>query len=287
MKINFAFFGTSDFSVVVLNELKKTGWLPTLIITAPDKPKGRGLKLTPLPVKLWALANKIDFIQPEKLDSNLCYKLQVTSYKIFVVASYGKIIPREILDIPEHGTLNIHPSLLPKYRGASPIQAQILNDEKNIGVTIMLMDEKMDHGPLLAQREFLISNSQFLNKTPTAKELSEKLAAEGGKLLAETLPKWLAGEITPIPQNNSEATFTKKFEKKDGEIDLNGGKKTWLAYQALSSTVGVFFFVKHNDRIIRVKVTGAEFRDEKFIPKRVISEGKKEMDYEDFLRGLK
>lgn len=287
MKINFAFFGTSDFSVVVLNELKKTGWLPTLIITAPDKPKGRGLKLTPLPVKLWALANKIDFIQPEKLDSNLCYKLQVTSYKIFVVASYGKIIPREILDIPEHGALNIHPSLLPKYRGASPIQAQILNDEKNIGVTIMLMDEKMDHGPLLAQREFLISNSQFLNKTPTAKELSEKLAAEGGKLLAETLPKWLAGEITPIPQNNSEATFTKKFEKKDGEIDLNGGKKTWLAYQALSSTVGVFFFVKHNDRIIRVKVTGAEFRDEKFIPKRVISEGKKEMDYEDFLRGLK
>lgn len=287
MKINFAFFGTSDFSVVVLNELKKTGWLPTLIITAPDKPKGRGLKLTPLPVKLWALANKIDFIQPEKLDSNLCYKLQVTSYKIFVVASYGKIIPREILDIPEHGTLNIHPSLLPKYRGASPIQAQILNDEKNIGVTIMLMDEKMDHGPLLAQREFLISNSQFLNKTPTAKELSEKLAAEGGKLLAETLPKWLAGEITPIPQNNSEATFTKKFDKKDGEIDLNGGKKTWLAYQALSSTVGVFFFVKHNDRIIRVKVTGAEFRDEKFIPKRVISEGKKEMDYEDFLRGLK
>ncbi|MEK7176224.1 MAG: methionyl-tRNA formyltransferase [Patescibacteria group bacterium] len=287
MKINFAFFGTSDFSVVVLNELKKTGWLPTLIITAPDKPKGRGLKLTPLPVKLWALANKIDFIQPEKLDSNLCYKLQVTSYKIFVVASYGKIIPREILDIPEHGALNVHPSLLPKYRGASPIQAQILNDEKNIGVTIMLMDEKMDHGPLLAQREFLISNSQFLNKTPTAKELSEKLAAEGGKLLAETLPKWLAGEITPIPQNNSEATFTKKFEKKDGEIDLNGGKKTWLAYQALSSTVGVFFFVKHNDRIIRVKVTGAEFRDEKFIPKRVISEGKKEMDYEDFLRGLK
>ncbi|MEK7147565.1 MAG: methionyl-tRNA formyltransferase, partial [Patescibacteria group bacterium] len=192
MKINFAFFGTSDFSVVVLNELKKTGWLPTLIITAPDKPKGRGLKLTPLPVKLWALANKIDFIQPEKLDSNLCYKLQVTSYKIFVVASYGKIIPREILDIPEHGALNVHPSLLPKYRGASPIQAQILNDEKNIGVTIMLMDEKMDHGPLLAQREFLISNSQFLNKTPTAKELSEKLAAEGGKLLAETLPKWLA-----------------------------------------------------------------------------------------------
>ncbi|MEK7526977.1 MAG: methionyl-tRNA formyltransferase [Patescibacteria group bacterium] len=298
MKINFAFFGTSDFSVVVLNELKKTGWLPTLIITAPDKPKGRGLKLTPLPVKLWALANKIDFIQPEKLDSNLCYKLQVTSYKIFVVASYGKIIPREILDIPEHGALNVHPSLLPKYRGASPIQAQILNDEKNIGVTIMLMDEKMDHGPVLANREFppdfCLQKSRILDfdlsksgQFPNNMELSKRLAKEGGELLAETLPKWLAGKIKPIPQDDGRATFCQKISKEDGLIDLNANsRQNFLKIQAFAGWPGTYFFVERKGKKTRVKITKASFTDGKLKIESVIPEGKKEISWKEFSRFL-
>src|SRR3989338_9501943 len=179
--LNFAFFGTDDFSEDILAELKRAGFLPALIITSPDKPKGRGLKIAPPPVKLWALANKIDFIQPEN------FNLQFTTYnlQLGIVASYGKILPAKILASFPKGVLNVHPSLLPKYRGASPIQAQILNDEKKVGITIILMDEKMDHGPVLAKREREIpsSNDQIPNEIPTTKELSEKLAAEGGKLL--------------------------------------------------------------------------------------------------------
>ena len=158
MNIKFVFFGTDDFSVIVLEQLKKAGFPPALIVTVPDHPKGRGLLLTPPPAKLWALRQGIPILQPETLDS--AFNLQLTTYnlQLGVVASYGLIIPKSILIIPKHGTLNVHPSLLPKYRGATPIESQILSDEKEVGVTIMLMDEKVDHGPLLRQRKFPISN---------------------------------------------------------------------------------------------------------------------------------
>src|SRR3989344_1778927 len=223
MKTDFAFFGTDNFSVGVLDELKKAGLLPKIIITSPDKPKGRGLKITPPPVKLWAIENKIDFLQPEKLDEKFnleigncppaspCEARRAGKLEIGVVASYGKILPAKILASFPKGILNVHPSLLPKYRGASPIQAQILNDEKKVGITIILMDEKMDNGPVLARRELEIPSPN--NQIPNNKELAKKLAEEGGKLLAETLPKWLAGEIKPIPQDNSQATFCQKITK--------------------------------------------------------------------------
>lgn len=279
MKTNFAFFGTSDFSVAVLDELKKAGLLPKIIVTSPDKPKGRGLKLASPPVKIWALANKIDFLQPEKLDDDFSYKLQATSYKLFIVASYGKIIPRAILDIPENGMLNVHPSLLPKYRGASPIQAQILNDEKKVGVTIMLMDEKMDHGPVLTSRELEIPSSQF--QVPNNIELSKKLAEEGGKLLAETMPKWLAGEIKPIPQNDSQATFCKKITKEDGLIDLTGDpRQNFLKIQALAGWPGAHFFTERNGKKTRVIIKTAKFENGQLIIEHVIPEGKKEISFD-------
>src|SRR3989338_3590391 len=123
---NFAFFGSSQFSIVVLETLKKNGFLPSLIITLPDSPSGRGLKLAPSLAKVWAIENKIDFIEPHKFEDDLCEKLRVGGYKFFLVASYGKIIPKKVLDSPEFGSFNIHPSLLPKYRGPSPLQSQIL-----------------------------------------------------------------------------------------------------------------------------------------------------------------
>jgi len=281
MKTDFAFFGTDNFSVGVLDELKKVGFLPTLIITSLDKPKGRGLKITPPPVKLWAIENKIDFLQPEKLDEK--FNLEIGNWKleIGVVASYGKILPAKILASFPKGTLNVHPSLLPKYRGASPIQAQILNDEKKVGITIILMDEKMDNGPVLARRELEIPSPN--NQIPNNKELAKKLAEEGGKLLAETLPKWLAGEIKPIPQDNSQATFCQKITKEDGLIDLNSdSRQNFLKIQAFAGWPGAYFFVEQNGKKIRMKITKASFVNGQLKIESVIPEGKKETPFSQF-----
>lgn len=278
----FAFFGSSDFSLGVLDELAKNDLLPNIIITTPDKPKGRGLVLTPPSVKLWAEARKIRVIQPEKLDSALCEKLRAVACPLFIVASYGKIIPKSVLEIPRGGTLNVHPSLLPKYRGPSPIQSAVLSGDEETGVTIMLLDEQMDHGPILAR-------SEFSNKMPTATELSEKLAAEGGKLLAETIPKWLAGEIKPTPQDHSKATYTKKITKEDGLIDLDGGQRqNFLKFQAFAGWPGAYFFVSlSNGKKIRVAIKKADFENGIFKIRSVVPENKKEMPYEIFLRSLK
>ena len=144
-------------------------------------------------------------------------KIKELKPDLIIVASYGKIIPKEILEIPKYGALNVHPSLLPKYRGPSPIQTTILNGDKETGVTIMLMDEKMDHGPILCQREleFSIFNFQF-------SKLHDKLAELGVKLLIETIPKWIKGEIKTKPQDHSKATYTKILKR-----ELMKRKKAW------------------------------------------------------------
>src|SRR3989338_8882184 len=148
-KPNFAFFGTSEFAVKILGRLIESGYVPSLVITTPDKPKGRKMIMTPPPIKVFAQSHNLKIAQPASL---LTYNLQPTIYNLFIVASYGKIIPKSILDIPKFGTLNVHPSLLPKFRAPSPIQAFILSGEKKTGVTIMLMDDKIDHGQILAQK---------------------------------------------------------------------------------------------------------------------------------------
>ena len=140
-KYKIAFFGTPDIAVMVLEELKKANIIPTLIITAPDKPKGRKLIMTPPPVKIWALKNNIIAMQPEKLDDNVLNMLSKGNYDLFIVASYGKILKKELIEIPKYKTINVHPSLLPKLRGASPIISAILRDEKKTGVTIIIIME--------------------------------------------------------------------------------------------------------------------------------------------------
>lgn len=300
MKNNFAFFGSSLFSVYCLDELKRLNILPTLIISTPDKPTGRGLKLTSTPVKVWALANNIECLTPEKIrSSEFISQLSAYSLQLFLVASYGKIIPKEILDLPGHGVLNIHPSLLPKYRGPSPLQEQIINDEKSIGVTIIKMDEQVDHGPIIASQSISL-NSPF---PPKLDELKKITAKAGAELLAKTLPDWIDGKIKPTEQNHAEATFTKKVEKPDGLIDIVSGDpyKNFLKIQAYHLWPRAYFFVekKHNlsptlpltngreAEKMRVVITDADFQDNILIIKKVIPEGKKEMLYQDFLRGLK
>ena len=155
-KDGFVFWGTSPFSIGVLDALKEGEIIPDVIITAPDKPKGRNLMITPPQVKIWAQQNGIPLIQPEILDDSLRSTLYALGSTLFLVASYGKIIPQHILDIPKHGTLNVHPSLLPKLGGASPIQSAILSEDAT-GVTIILLDDKMDHGSIVAQKEIPIA----------------------------------------------------------------------------------------------------------------------------------
>ena len=292
----FVFFGTSRFSVILLEELRTmSGIVPDLIITAPDRPVGRKQIITPPPVKDWAIENDIDTFQPETLKENTNELVEeLKNYSLFIVASYGKIIPKEILDIPtEYGTLNVHPSLLPKYRGASPIQNQILNDEQNVGTTIMLMDEQMDHGDIIAQKEVSFTGENNYIFPAPYNDVEEILAKESAVLLAEILPKWISKKISATPQDHNTATFTKIIKKEDGEIALSmnaedanpeSSRKNYLKYLAYSEWPKTFFFFEKEGKKLRAIITEATFEAGTFTIKKVIPEGRDEMNYEAFLK---
>ncbi len=274
------FFGTPHFSVYVLDELKKEGTLPSLIVTTPDKPKGRKLVITPAPTKVWAEENNVPTLQPSKLDDDFKNRLKSKNYDLAIVAAYGKILPQSVLDIPKYGFLNVHPSMLPRFRGASPIESAMLSDEEKTGTTIMVVDAGMDHGEILAQEETVKPTLAY-----QFKELEKKLAIIGGKLLIEVIPKWISGKIKGVEQNHDEATFTKKITKEDGLIDLNDNpQENYKKFIAFSKWPRTYFFVKKDGQKIRIIVKDAELKDGKFIIKRIIPEGKKEMDYETFLK---
>ena len=283
--LNIAFFGSPQIAVYVLNILKENGIIPGLIISQPDKPAGRKLKLTPPEAKVWAEENNISIFQPETLKDKEIVQAIINEgpWDIFIVAAYGKIIPRAVLDIPKYGTLNVHPSLLPKLRGASPIQSAIL-EENETGVTIMLVDKKMDHGPILAQEKTPIEK---IEKWPPKTSKLEKITAEqGGRMLASVIPQWVAGKIKPQEQDHGTATFTKKITKQDGFIELdNDPEKNFRKIQAFDIWPRTYFFTERNNKKIRVIITDAELIDGKLIIKKVIPEGKKEMDYQSFLKG--
>ena len=195
---------------------------------------------------------------------------------LVIVASYGKIIPKDVLNIPECGVINIHPSLLPKYRGASPIQTAILNSDKITGISIMLMDEKMDHGPI-------ISNSQFpISRKYTYKELEKELAMRGAKLLLEILPKWIGGKIKAKEQDHEKASYTRILKRADGEIDWKKTpKEIDCQVRAFDPWPGTYTIWNNK----RIKILETEIIKSKLIIKKVQPEGKKPMTLEDFLKG--
>ena len=279
--IKIAFFGNSDFSLIVLEELKQKGVLVDLVVTTADKPVGRKMILTPTPTKVWAENNSVEYIAPEKLKDESFLK-KISEYNLFIVASYGKIIPKIILDMPEYHALNVHPSLLPKYRGPSPLQEQILNDEKFVGVTIMLIDEQVDHGAIVSAKKVDVPG------WPVGfHELEKILAKEGADIIAKILPDWIKGNITETQQKDDQATFTKKVEKADGLLDLTiDAHKNYLKYLAFEVWPGTYFEIEKDGRKIRVIIKKAIWKDNSFEILRVIPEGKKEMDYKDFLRGF-
>ncbi len=283
MSYNFIFFGSDEFSIIVLKKLIDSNYRPTLCITQPDKPKGRKLILTPTPLKEFCIENNIKVIEPEILSAEqINSNITNNSIDFFVIASYGKIISQEVLDIPKEGCLNVHPSLLPQYRGASPIETSILNDTKNTGVTIMLMDAKMDHGPILLQKE------HTFEKWPTSKkEVHDFLANLGGEMLVETIKPFMEKQIQSREQDHSKATFTKMIKKENGQIDISDKDyKTYLKYVAFTPWPGIFFFINKQDKQIRVKIESAHFDNtEGFIIDNVIPEGKNLMSWESFKNG--
>lgn len=213
------FMGTPEFSVPILEKLVNSEYKPIAVFCAPDKPVGRQQILTPPPVKIAAQKYNIPIFQP-KDKNELSHVLLAISPTLIITAAYGLILPKEVLNAPQYGCLNIHPSLLPKYRGPSPIQSAILNGDTETGVTIFKMDEEIDHGPILITNHLSLITQKY-----TTPELSQELAELSAESLLETLPNWIDGKIKPKPQNDTQATYTKIIKKEDGKIDWQKSAK--------------------------------------------------------------
>ena len=284
--MRYAFWGSDEFSIHVLQTLIGNGVEPVAIISVPDMPKGRKKVITPTLLSQFAHEHNIECLKPHDLkNESFIEEYKALNLDVAIVASYGKIIPGNILSIPKRDTLNIHPSLLPLWRGSSPVQSSIINDNKT-GVSIMLLDEKMDHGPILDQKE-RIFESPDLDPVKYV-VLRDELAITGGRMLLELLPKWIDGSATAIPQNHDLATFSKILTKEDGHIYLDDEPTRNLRkVRALNPWPGTFFIYHMGERHIRVKVLSAHIEENKLIIEKVVPEGKSEMDWQSFERGYR
>jgi methionyl-tRNA formyltransferase len=214
MSTRIVFMGSPDFALETLKALADH-YLVVGVVTQPDRPAGRGRVLTPPPVKILAEELDLPVIQPIRLqDTETMAKLREWKPDLFVVAAFGQILRQEVLGLPPYGSLNVHASLLPRWRGAAPIQAAILHGDEQTGVTIMKMDSGVDTGPLLSQRTLSIQRNE------TASSLTPKLAMLGAELLIETLPAYLNGDLQPQPQQG-EHTYAPMLKKSDGELDFS------------------------------------------------------------------
>lgn len=304
--MRFIFFGSSKFAELILNRLLKFDMKPVLVVTTPSKPKGRKKILSPTPVYNLAKQNNIPVLTPERLEN----KEFLSSFKdynpdLVILTAYGKIIPSKLLSIPKKGVLNLHPSLLPKWRGATPIQSTILAGDNETGVTLFLMDEEIDHGPRIQDIKYKIQDTKI-----TYLELMEKLAILGADLIIKTVPQWLEGKIKPISQNHSLASYCHKILPKNEKINWEKSAiEIDRKVRALNPNPGVFtvtdgIIIKiikgysiNDSSLYREKIPGQIFElENKLVVKcgkgvYVIEElkpaGKNTMNSESFLRGNK
>ncbi len=311
--LKIAYFGGEPLGVPILTELEKAGIVPSVVVCNPDRPVGRKQVLTAPPVKQWALERNIKVIQPTHIPKTppkgiVSLSLEKTKeirktdnimdigivslidipWDLFIVVAYNHILPKWIIDIPKYGTVNVHPSLLPLLRGASPIRTSILQDmREQCGVTIMQMDEKMDHGPILAQRTLEIPET---NWPVYGNELDMTLAQLGGTLLANTIPKYVNEEITPQEQDHTQATYCGRLDRSMGELTLDphnlptgdDAYQTLLKIRAFDGFPGTFFMYEGK----RVKVLDAQIAFGNLCITRVLPEGKKEMDFDTYLQSI-
>lgn len=286
--MRFIFFGTPEFAAIILEKLIAAGFIPETVVCNPDKPVGRKKIIAPPPTKLLAQKYNISVLQPKVL-LNSEFRIQNLEFDFFVVAAYSQIIPKEILEIPRFGTIGVHPSLLPKYRGATPIQTAILNGDEETGTTLYLMDEKMDHGEILATSHLPLATSD------NYEILMRKLAELSADLLIKTLPDIEEKIKSATIQNESQATYIKKFKTEDAFIkpeDLEEAEndsagspqvaaKIDRKIRALNPEPGAWTYAKaltnRHMRINenkRVKLLEAEIKDGKLKLKKIQIEGK-------------
>lgn len=231
--MKYVFFGSPRFAEVVLEKLIAAGLPPALVVCNPDRPVGRKKILTPPPAKVLAAKHGLPFWQPEKLEG---WADHFAGAEFAVLAAYAKILPEELIKHFPRGIIGVHPSLLPKYRGATPIQSAILAGEQETGTALFLLDAKVDHGPVLALRPLAIA------ETDNYLTLMEKLAVLSGELLTEVLPQYLSKTLTASPQNDALASYTKKFAAEDGYADLEKDPPSLIKnkIRALNPEPGVY-----------------------------------------------
>lgn len=284
-QIKFVYFGGEPIGAPILRILITAGLTPALVICNPDRPAGRGHKLTPPPVKILAEEYDISVWQPTDFKDQPAITQKLQDYDLFVVVAYNRILPKWLIELPHHKTINVHPSMLPLRRGPNPIRSAIIEDDRAaIGVSIMLMDEKMDHGPLLAQRHMEIADEQWPLSGP---ELDDALAHMGGTMLANIIPSWTAGEIAPSAQNHEHATYTAKLTKADGELPLDPhnlptgeeAARVYRTIQGLRGWPGTFFI--HNGT--RIKINDATIKDGRLQLTTITPEGKTSQQFDQWL----
>lgn len=289
--MKYIFFGTPEFAGTILQKLIEADMPPLALVCNPDRPQGRKKIITPPLTKEVILKSraKIDILQPETLDNAFLDKLKNYGADFYIVAAYSKILKSELINIPPKGVIGVHPSLLPKLRGASPIQSAILNGCTTTGVTLFLIDEKVDHGAILA-RQTLNCELGIMNY----EKLSQKLAGLSGDLLIDTLPMFTKGEIEPKAQNEDEATFTKKFTTEDGEVNIEDLKKAINGtdrqsadlidkkIKALNPEPGVFTFIDNK----RVKLLSSDIRNSKLELKEIQFDGKNPISFSSYSKPL-
>lgn len=240
--------GTSDFAAKILKALFEANLNISSVFTRPDKKSGRNHQLKESEVKKLALQKNLSVFQPENLNEDTITEIENQSPDLIIVAAYGRIIPEKIINIPRLGIINIHPSLLPKFRGPSPIQNALLNGETETGTTLMLIDEGMDTGDILKQVSVKIDSNE---KYP---ELLEKLARLSADLLLEVLPLWIEGKVKTEKQDDSKATLCQLIEKNDGRILwTDSAESIFNRYRALFPWPGIFAFWKNGEANKRLK----------------------------------
>ena len=271
---SFLYFGTPYVARDTLDLLSKHGYIPSAVITSPDALQGRGMVLTPCETKVWALEHDLPVLTPTKITPEVIEELKKYGAEFAVVVAYGKILPQLLIDAFPKGILNIHYSLLPAYRGASPVESALLNGDTTTGVTIQQMVFELDAGDVIAVQEVEIEPEE------TTRELRPRLVTIGALLLAGTLPDFIAGAVNYTPQNTAGVTACKKISKDKGELFLtDSGEENWNKYRAYAESPGTYFFIKKDERTVRVKIKTAQYKEGIFTPLRVVPEGKNETDF--------
>lgn len=256
------FFGTSDVGLPVLEALRKEHEV-VLVVTSPDAAVGRKQILTPSPIAEFAEEHNLKLEKPSKVRNNAEFLdlLREQNADIFIVVSYGKILPQELLDIPRLKTLNVHFSLLPKYRGAAPIQYALLNGETKTGTTIFILDAEIDHGPILAQAEFNIDPEDNFNS------LASELSVISAEMLTSILPDYEAGKLEPQEQNHAHATFAKIIKKEDGKIDWSKpASEIYNMHRAYSAWPGIYTTWKNGSDSKQLKILDCLSLDPEHLP---------------------